>query len=144
MQPDFSKMAQGQKQPNKTEFTTEEVKAGLPVTKENLEKSGYPSGDSREEMKGRFLKLFEQLGLMELYNTPAKQQQLAADLEEMINLILSKNFAGLEKNELYMTFQKYLEQSEMQGQAQPQAKPQAAGPTNFAGMVPPGGGMSGR
>ena len=151
MQKDFSAMAQGQQQskeqPNQ-EFTAEEQEglkgfAKTVPTMKQMGAAGFPTGESREEMKQRILMFLEQLGLMEMFDTPAKQQELAANLEALIDAYEAEDIEAAEANPITQLITE-VGAGRQQGEAMAQAAPQQ-GPTDFAGMVkPPGGGMSGR
>jgi len=139
MQPDFSKMAQGQAKP--TEEVTQEdnneaaaFMKSLPTMKK-MGEAGLPTGDSREEQKQRLLSMLESLGLMAMFETPAKQQELAANIDALITAMENEDVEAITSNPIMILIE------EATSKQQPQA---AAAPTNFAGMVPPGGGMSGR
>jgi hypothetical protein len=141
MQPDFSKMAQGQAKPTEQpQEMTPEVKqqtAGflkqLP-TMEAMGKQGLPTGESKEDIKSRILSMLQSLGLMEMFDTPAKQQELASNLDALVTAYETDDIQAIESNPIIQMI------SEVLPQEQSQAAP--AAPTNFAGMVPPGGGMS--
>ena len=139
MQPDFSKMAQGQAKPTE-EVTQEESNEAAAFMKqlptmEKMGKAGLPTGDSREEQKQRLLSMLESLGLMAMFETPAKQQELAANIDALITAMEEEDVEAIKSNPIMTLIE------EATSKQQPQA---AAAPTNFAGMVPPGGGMSGR
>ena len=144
MQKDFTAMAQGQQQP--TEEATMEDKRdaaefmkSLP-TMQQMGEAGLPTGSSREDMKARILGMLESLGLMEMFDTPAKQQELAMNIDALITAYEKEDAQAIESNPIIQL----ISEATTKQQAAPQ-QPQGAGPTNFAGMVkPPGGGMSGR
>ena len=74
-------------------------------------------------------------------------EQLNQMIEELADLIMAGDEDGMENNKLYQMLTAMFDQAKdmPEAQQQPQQQqPQGAGPKNFAGMMPPGGGMSGR
>lgn len=141
MQPDFMKMAQGQEAPKEEaiQISPEEAQ-NLSYDEEAFEVMGAPTGSSKEEVKQRLMMLIEQLDLMELFKTPEAQQKLAQQLDALAEAAMSGNAQEMEANPIYKLIEKTAEQSGALNPEQPEEK----APKNFAGMMPPGGGMSGR
>jgi hypothetical protein len=127
MQPDFMKMAQ----------------QGQAAPKEQPQAEQAPQGDGltvqggREGVKQRLMSAFEQLGYMETLKTPAQQQEFAMQLDQLVELLVAKKFKEIQAHPLMKKMNELIPQQKQQ------AAPQA-GPTDFASMMPPGGGMSGR
>ena len=69
-------------------------------------------------------------------------EQLDKMIQELADLIMANDEAGMENNQLYQMLTAMFD--EARKMEQPQQQPQGAAPKNFAGMMPPGGGMSGR
>jgi hypothetical protein len=142
MQKDFTAMAQGQQQPTE-EVTMEERKGSAEFVKslptmEGMGKEGLPTGDSREDIKARILGMLEKLGLMEMFDTPAKQQELAMNIDALITAYENDDAKAIESNPIIQLI------TEASSKPEPEQPQQQAGPTDFSAMVPPGGGMSGR
>ena len=140
MQKDFSAMAQGQQQPTE-EVTMEEKKGAAEFMKslptmEGMGKEGLPTGESREDIKARILGMLEKLGLMEMFDTPAKQQELAMNIDALITAYENNDAQAIESNPIIQLI--------TEASSKPEQPQQQAGPTDFSAMVPPGGGMSGR
>ena len=152
MQPDYSKLAQGQAAPKQEtmEISPEEAKS-MAFDEGAFEAMGAPTGSSKEDIKQRFLMLIEQLDLMEMFSTPEAQQKLAQQVDALAEASLSGDVEAMQSNPVFKLIEQAVQQSGVlnegqEAQAPTQAPQQPAAPTNFAGMVKPptGGGMSGR
>ena len=136
MQPDFSKMAQGQAAPQEQKMSPEQGKAEL---EKAYDEAGMPKGDTVEAIKQRVLKVLEEVGFLKKL-TPQGLKELTQKISEFAKLAKSGDIEALKEHPIT----KILNQIQLpqQQQAAPQ---QPAAPTNFAGMVKPpmGGGMSG-
>ena len=131
MQPDYSKMAQqGQQAP---EADRQKLTAQMQEAQTQI---GMPSGATREDAKKRILMILEDAGILKKLN-PTGLQQLTAKIEEFLQLVEKKDEEGLKNHPITKLLNK------VEADTAQQAAPQAAAPTNFAGMMPPGGGMSG-
>ena len=139
MQKDFMAMAQGN-----NKLTEEDLREAT-LSPEDLETLGMPSGEDEESMKQRFIQLFEEAGLMEMFQEPAQQQEFTRLLQELIESLMAQDLEAVLANPLYQLLEQNLQQGEADILAEEDEAPQAAAaPTNFAGMMPPGGGMGGR
>ena len=127
MQPDFMKMAQqGQEAPKEQ-----------PQAEQGAQEKEPEIQGGREGVKQRLMQAFEQLGYMETLKTPAQQQEFAMQLDQLVELLVAKKFKEIQAHPLMKKMNDLIPQQKQQ------AAPQA-GPTDFASMMPPGGGMSGR
>ena len=130
MQPDFMKMAQqaqGQEAPQEQE---------VDMVKE-FEEAGLPTGQTPEDAKARVTAILKELGVLD--GLRADQLQKMTNLiDEFVKLAMSGDMKALETHPI----SKLLNQAQVDFQKAAGAQEQA--PTNFAGMIPPGGGMSGR
>lgn len=139
MQPDYSKMAQQPTQ-QAPEADKEQIIAAM---QKRQEEAGLPSGGTEEDAKKRILAILENAGVLKKLN-PAGLQQLTAKIEEFIELFKKQDGEGLKNHPITKLLNK-IEEDSMQQQQAPQAEPQQGGaPKDFASMMPPGGGMSGR
>jgi hypothetical protein len=137
MQKDYMAMAQGQQAP----AAPQQAPMGQQAPVGN---------DERGAVVENLTLLAEQAGLFQARDMD--QEQLQKDIQELADLIMADDQAGMEKNKLYKIISIMFEETEkMQAQqAQPTggAVPQGApGATkDFASMMPPtpGGGMGGR
>ena len=133
---DFSKMVSPQAAPTTNDKPTPEQQAQLDAaanalpSMEEMGKQGLPTGGSKEEMKQRLLSLLESVGALKLFKTAEQKQQLLKDMDALIEAYETQDTQGVMNNPIT----KLLER--MQGDAPK--------PANFAGMMPSGGGMSGR
>ena len=155
MQPDYSKLAQGQAAPKQEtmEISAQDAQ-DLSFNEKAFEAMGAPTGSSKEDVKQRFLMLLEQLDLMEMFSTPESQQKLAQQVDALAEASLSGDVEAMQANPVFKLIEQTVQQSGVlneaqegqEAQAPTQAPQQPAAPTNFAGMVKPptGGGMSGR
>ena len=130
MQPDFMKMAQqaqGKETPQEQEVN---------MVKE-FEEAGLPTGQTPEDAKARVTAILKELGVLD--GLRADQLQKMTNLiDEFVKLAMSGDMKALEIHPI----SKLLNQAQVDFQKA--AGAQESAPTNFAGMVPPGGGMSGR
>jgi len=133
MQKDYMSMAQGQQ---------------APAAPQQAPQMGGGVDEPRANIVENLTLLAEQAGMFQ----DMDPNELQKDIEELADLIIAEDEAGMEKNKLYKMLTIMFEEAEkMQAQqAQPTggAVPQGApGATkDFASMMPPtpGGGMGGR
>ena len=111
---------------------------GLP-SNEQYEARGIGTGQDKESMKQRLMAMLEEVGYMETLTTPAEQQQFVQELDSLVDLLIKEDLQAVQNHPLM----KKIEQI-MPNQSPQQQAPQQAGPKDFASMMPPGGGMSGR
>lgn len=131
MQKDYTGMAQKQQKPTEEQFMNDPFMKQMP-TMEQMGEAGLPTGDSEEDIKQRLLAMFEQIGLLELYNTPEKQQQFAQQLDLLVKAYIAKDKKAIVENPLTKEMSQLLEK-----------QPQQAPTKDYASMMP-GGGMGGR
>ena len=144
-------MAQGQQAPAAVpQQITEEDISGIGFSSEDFETMGMPGGDDIDSVKQRLMMLLEQSGLMEMFQEPAQQQQLATLMNELAQAMVDQDIEKIQNSKLFQLIQTSMEESggleELQqptGGAVPQ---QQGAPKDFASMMPPtpGGGMGGR
>ena len=129
MQPDYMKMAQQ----SQTQAAPQQAPQGAPMAA-----GQQNAAQERVNVVQNLTQLAQAAGMQS--EIPA--EQLNQMIEELADLIMAGDEAGMENNQLYQMLTAMFE--EARKMEQPQQQPQGAGPTNFAGMMPPGGGMSGR
>ena len=143
MQKDFMAMAQQQgvnpQQPPTPGAEQQFNPQDIGPTMEQMGAAGLPTGGSSKEIKQRILAMLQQTGLLEMFKTPAEKQKLAKDMDALVEAMESEDIEAIQSNPII----KLLEQAIPGEEEQPQQQ-QQAGPKNFAGMMPPGGGMGGR
>ena len=129
MQPDYMKMAQQ----SQTQAAPQQAPQGAPMAA-----GQQNAAQERVNVVQNLTQLAQAAGMQG--EIPA--EQLNQMIEELADLIMAGDEDGMENNKLYQMLTAMFE--EARKMEQPQQQPQGAGPTNFAGMMPPGGGMSGR
>jgi hypothetical protein len=133
MQKDYMAMAKGQQMPKEQpqQAASNILKPG------DLKSVGLPEGSSPEEAKKRVMAMLQELGVLDNLK-PEILQQLQQKVDEFVQLALSGK--SVEGHPILNLIQQAAQESglEISEPTQPKA------PTNFAGMMPPGGGMSGR
>ena len=141
---DFSAMAQGQQQ-----ISEEDLKEAS-LSAEDVEALGMPSGEDKESIKQRFSQIFQEAGLMEMFQTPADQQKFTQLLDQLAEDMLNQDLQAVQNNPLFQILEQAMSQGEQailadEGTMPQQAQPQAAPTKDFASMMPkPGGGLPGR
>ena len=137
MQPDYMKMAQGQAAPKEQPQQPPQQAAGNILKPGDLKSVGLPEGSSPAEAKQRVMAMLEELGVLENLK-PEVLQQLQQKVDEFVQLALSGK--SVEGHPILNIIKQAAQEAgfEISEPQQPKA------PTNFAGMMPPGGGMSGR
>ena len=144
---DFSAMAQGQQQ-----LSEEDLKEAS-LGAEDVEALGMPSGEDKESIKQRFSQIFQEAGLMEMFQTPADQQKFTQLLDQLAEDMLNQDIQAVQNNPLFQILEQALSQGEQAiladegtgGPVPQQAQPEAAPTKDFASMMPtPGGGLPGR
>jgi hypothetical protein len=149
MQKDFMAMAQGQQAPAATQQITEEDINEIGFSSEDFETMGMPGGDDIDSVKQRLMMLLEQSGLMEMFQEPAQQQQLATLMNELAQAMVDQDIEKIQNSKLFQLIQTSMEESGgLEELQQPTGGPvpQQGGTKDFASMMPPtpGGGMGGR
>lgn len=137
MQKDFMAMAQGQGQAQ--EQLTPEEKEELTFSDQDYQESGLTPGNSPEAMKARLTELLQKSGMLEGFSKE-ELQDLAMEIDNYVKAMLNNDVKTIQSS--YIT--EMLSQIGMdfgEGEEMPQEQ---AAPTNFAGMMPPGGGMGGQ
>lgn len=102
-----------------------------------------PKGSDKESIKQRLMLFFQKAGIFEKLPDNMSKSEFIQEINKFATLVSENNFEQAKKSPLYPIIEQLgssLTDTLMQKQ-QPQ---QQAAPTNFAGMMPPGGGMSGR
>ena len=142
-------MAQGQQAPAavpQEQLTEQDVEELIP-TDEEFSQDGFTPGDSPEQVKQRILEFLEKLGLMEDFKDQASKLEFTKQLDSYVEAL----FAGDEEAVVSNPIHEILKQaSASMGDIDsmeelPEQGMQAEGqPTDFAAMMPPGGGMGGR
>jgi regulator of replication initiation timing len=130
MQPDFMKMAQQ----SQAQAAPQQAPQGAPMAA-----GQQGAAQERKNVVENLTQLAQASGMQG--EIPAAQ--LNQMIEELADLIMAGDEAGMENNKLYQMLTAMFEEARNMEQPQ-QQQPQGAGPKNFAGMMPPGGGMSGR
>jgi regulator of replication initiation timing len=130
MQPDFMKMAQQ----SQAQAAPQQAPQGAPMAA-----GQQGAAQERKNVVENLTQLAQASGMQS--EIPAAQ--LNQMIEELADLIMAGDEAGMENNKLYQMLTAMFEEARNMEQPQ-QQQPQGAGPKNFAGMMPPGGGMSGR
>ena len=140
MQKDYMAMAQQQgvnpQQPPAPGAEPQISAQDIGPTMEQMGAAGLPTGDSPEDIKERILAMLKQTGLLEMFKTAEQKQQLEQAMDELIEAMETENIELLKNNLIIKLLEKASPEVE--------APQQQAAPTNFAGMMPPGGGMGGR
>ena len=134
MQPDFMKMAQ-QSQAN---AAPQQAPQGAPTAA-----GQQGAAQERVNVVENLTQLVQSAGMQGEIPKP----ELDKMIQELADLIMAGDEAGMENNKLYLMLTAMFEEARKmpEGQEQPsQQQPQGAAPKDFAGMMPPGGGMSGR
>ena len=141
MQPDYMKMAQGQAAPKEQ---------AAPQKADELnkfyEEQGMAQGNDVESIKQRLLQVLEDSGFLKKL-TPEGLKTLTNKVQEFAELAVKGDQEALKNHPITKLLGQIEKQAAAQSQQQPQQpqqQPQGAAPKNFAGMMPPGGGMSGR
>ena len=132
MQPDFMKMAQQSQA--QAQAAPQQAPQGAPMAA-----GQQNAAQERVNVVQNLTQLAQAAGMQG--EIPA--EQLNQMIEELADLIMAGDEAGMENNQLYQMLTAMFEEARKMEQPQ-QQQPQGAGPKNFAGMMPPGGGMSGR
>jgi hypothetical protein len=147
MQKDFMGMAQGQAAPTpSTEQVSEqegqEFLQSLP-TMEQMGQQGLPTGESREDMKQRLLAMLQQVGVLDMYQSPAEKQQFTQELNQLLDAFMNEDAKAIQNNPIMLKLEELMTQQGGTGGPVPQ---QGAAPKDFSAMMPPtpGGGMLGR
>ena len=130
MQPDYMKMAQQ----SQTQAAPQQAPQGAPMAA-----GQQNAAQERVNVVQNLTQLAQAAGMQG--EIPA--EQLNQMIEELADLIMAGDEDGMENNKLYQMLTAMFEEARNMEQPQ-QQQPQGAGPKNFAGMMPPGGGMSGR
>ena len=144
MQPDFMKMAQQSQQQKQAgpqeQFTAEELEQ-VSFSDEDYEASGLAPGKSPEAMKTRLLQMLQRSGVIDDFDA-AEKQELVKEVELFVQAFLNKDFKAMQSS--YVS--KLIEQIGLQSPAEVEEGEEEAPAeqTDFAGMMPPGGGMSGQ
>jgi hypothetical protein len=140
---DFSAMAQGAPAQEPQEIDMKQLKEGMP-NEQDFEKLGLPTGDDKESIKARLLKMLEDADALEALETPADKQEFAQNLDALAQAIVDKDLQAIQSNPINGLLEQIF--GGAQGQQMPQqAAPQQAAPKDFASMMPPtpGGGLGG-
>jgi uncharacterized protein YicC (UPF0701 family) len=154
MQKDFMGMAQGQQAPATSEQMTPEEAEGMKgilkqmPTMDSMKSQGLPGGESKEDIKQRLLAMLQQVGVLELYKTPAEKQQFTQELNQLIEAFMNQDAQAIENNPIMIKLTELTQGPQTMPQ-QPTGGPvpqQGAAPKDFSAMMPPtpGGGMLGR
>ena len=131
MQPDFMKMAQQSQA--QAQAAPQQAPQGAPMAA-----GQQNAAQERVNVVQNLTQLAQAAGMQG--EIPA--EKLNQMIEELADLIMAGDEAGMENNQLYQMLTAMFE--EARKMEQPQQQPQGAGPKDFAGIMPPGGGMSGR
>ena len=132
MQPDYSKMAQ------QSQAQAPDIE-GLKQDLSGLESLGLPEGKGKEGIKKRLLAMLESMGIMQSLKDKMSQQQIIQAVDELAEAMEKGDMQSIKNNPLIPVFEQLSNAAAM-----PQAQAKPAAPKDFAGMMPPGGGMSGR
>ena len=132
MQPDFMKMAQQSQA--QAQAAPQQAPQGAPMAA-----GQQGAAQERKNVVENLTQLAQAAGMQGEIPT----EQLTQMIEELADLIMAGDEDGMENNKLYQMLTAMFEEARKMEQPQ-QQQPQGAGPKNFAGMMPPGGGMSGR
>ena len=132
MQPDFMKMAQQSQA--QAQAAPQQAPQGAPMAA-----GQQGAAQERKNVVENLTQLAQASGMQGEIPT----EQLTQMIEELADLIMAGDEDGMENNKLYQMLTAMFEEARKMEQPQ-QQQPQGAGPKNFAGMMPPGGGMSGR
>ena len=130
MQPDYMKMAQQ----SQTQAAPQQAPQGAPMAA-----GQQNAAQERVNVVQNLTQLAQAAGMQG--EIPA--EQLNQMIEELADLIMAGDEAGMENNKLYQMLTAMFDEARNMEQPQ-QQQPQGAGPKDFAGIMPPGGGMSGR
>ena len=130
MQPDYMKMAQQ----SQTQAAPQQAPQGAPMAA-----GQQNAAQERVNVVQNLTQLAQAAGMQS--EIPA--EQLNQMIEELADLIMAGDEAGMENNKLYQMLTAMFDEARNMEQPQ-QQQPQGAGPKDFAGIMPPGGGMSGR
>ena len=132
------KMAQGQAAP-------QQAPQGAPANQLNqfYEEQGMAKGNDVEAIKQRLLQVLEESGFLKKL-TPEGLKTLTNKVQEFAELAIKGDQEALKNHPITKLLGQIEKQAAAQSPQQPQQQPQGAAPKNFAGMIPPGGGMSGR
>jgi regulator of replication initiation timing len=136
MQPDFMKMAQ-QSQAN---AAPQAAPQGAPMAA-----GQQGAAQERVNVVENLTQLAQAAGMQNEISKP----ELDRMIQELADAIVANDESAMENSKLYQMLTAMFEEARKmpEGQQQPQQQQepqQAAAPKNFAGMMPPGGGMSGR
>ena len=131
MQPDFMKMAQQ----SQAQAAPQQAPQGAPMAA-----GQQGAAQERVNVVQNLTQLAQAAGMQG--EIPA--EQLNQMIEELADLIMAGDEDGMENNKLYQMLTAMFDEARKMEQPQQPQQPQGAAPKNFAGMMPPGGGMSGR
>ena len=134
MQPDFMKMAQQ----SQAQATPQQAPQGAPMAA-----GQQGAAQERVNVVENLTQLAQAAGIQGELSKP----ELDRMIQELADAIIANDEAAMENSKLYQMLTAMFEEARKmpEGQEQPpQQQPQGSAPKNFAGMMPPGGGMSGR
>ena len=129
------------------EQPVEEKQMESEIGMDDFEKMGLPTGDDKESIKARMLKVLEDAGVLEALDTPADKQEFTVNLDKLVDAIMNKDVEAMKANPINAMLEQIMGSPQgMPQQGMPQQGMQAqGGPKDFASMIPPtGGGMNGR
>jgi len=145
MQKDFMGMAQQAQQPMEDDIMS-------PLSDQDLMDSGLPTGNDEGAIKERIMAILAKFGILEQVSE-ANKVKLEKEAAKLAKAIVNKDIEAIEASPLNDIFEKIVKEEnaslepseeEMAMMDAEEAPQQPQGPTNFAGMMPPGGGMGGR
>ena len=119
-------MAQGQSAPQQTQVAPE-------TPDEMYKQLGMPTGGDDAAIEKRMMMIIDSLGLLEGLSAEGIKE-MEQKVSEFVKLMKEGDMEALENHPLAKILNKAAE--ELRGQQQQT-------PTDFAGMMPPGGGMNG-
>ena len=132
----MAQQPQAQEQPTE-ELTPEEMQE-LKFSDEDFKESGLTPGESPDAMKQRFLEILQKAGVLDEY-TKAEVREIVKEIDAYVEAMLAGDLEKVKSSYLNDLLADVDLESpiDMPGEEQPQQ-----GGTDFAGMMPPGGGMN--